>query len=77
MPQPKKPIGVLSKKVPVKRVYEIADSLNKVGYNKIAAGASSRIASAKDISSLIGSGWKDVGNSERYRKLADMATKKK
>jgi hypothetical protein len=76
MKQPKKPLG-LSKKVPAKRVMEIADSLNKIGYKKIAAGASSRIANDKVKTNVIKSGWKDIENSERYKFLVNKAIKKK
>jgi hypothetical protein len=65
------------KKLTVSRTRQVADSLNKVGYKKIAAGASSRIASEETKNSLIKDGSKDVENSERYKKLADKATGKK
>jgi hypothetical protein len=64
-------------KLTVRRTRQVADSLNKVGYKKIAAGASSRIADDKTKTSTIKSGWKDVENSERYKKLADKAEGKK
>jgi len=65
------------KKLTVARTRQVADSLNKVGYKKIAAGASSRIASEETKNSLIKGGSKDVENSERYKKLADKAESKK
>jgi hypothetical protein len=65
------------KKLTVSRTRQIADSLNKVGYKKIAAGTSSRIASEETKNSLIKGGWKDIENSERYKKLADKAEGKK
>jgi hypothetical protein len=65
------------KKLTVARVRQVADSLNKVGNKKIAAGALSRIASEETRNSLIKGGSKDVENSERYKKLADKAEGKK
>jgi hypothetical protein len=75
MAKVKKPQG--DKKLTVARTRQVADSLNKVGYKKIAAGASSRIASEETKNSLIKGGSKDVENSERYKKLADKAEGKK
>lgn len=65
------------KKLTVARTRAVADSLNKVGYKKIASGASSRIANDETKTNVIKSGWKDVENSERYKKLADKAEGKK
>jgi hypothetical protein len=67
----------VGKKLTVTRTREVADSLNKVGYKKIAAGALSRIASDNTKKSLIKGGSKDIENSERYKKLADKAEGKK
>jgi hypothetical protein len=66
-----------AKPVPAPRLQQVVDSLNKVGYNKIAAGVSSRIASKETKADLLKGGSKDVDNATRYQGLIDEAKKKK
>lgn len=62
--------GPRPKPISLKRAYEVADSLENVGYKKIASAVSSRI-SKSDNKDLIKSGWADVNNASRYRSLAN------
>lgn len=78
MPQEKRPLGLKKPpKLSINRVRQIADSLENSGYKKIASSTLSKIASKDTRDSLSKSGWKDVDNSYRYKKLADKASKKK
>lgn len=67
--------------IPVKRAYEVADSLEQVGYAAQRAGYRLKEKAKSDIDKksaeyLISSARKDLSNSERYRSLADKASKK-
>lgn len=64
-------------KLTTKRVREVADSLEDVGYKKIAASVSGRTKPAEKLQDLTKSGWSDIDNSKRYKKLADKAEGKK
>lgn len=66
----------VGKKLTVKRTREVADSLESAGYKKIASSALSKIASKDTRDSLSKSGWKDVDNANRYKKLASKAEAK-
>ena len=66
----------VGKKLTVKRTREVADSLESAGYKKIASSALSKIASKDTRDSLSKSGWKDVDNAYRYKKLASKAEAK-
>jgi hypothetical protein len=86
MKQPKKPIGLSKpKKITVKRAYEVADSLENLGYQTIRAASKLKDSASKNKSEigmkgaeyLMSSGMKDVKNSERYRNLANKVSQKK
>lgn len=64
------------KKLTVARTREVADSLKKVGYNKLASATFSKLATKSERDSLAKYGFKDVENAERYKKLADDAERK-
>ena len=83
MPQEKRPLGLKKPpKLSINRVRQIADSLENIGY---ATTRASKNMNPKDTSSLgkkvknylQESGMRDLRNAERYRKLADKASKKK
>ena len=75
MPQDKRPLGLIkSPKLPIKRVKEISDSLENMGYATLGAARKLKEKAKTDIEKrtadyLGKSGINDLRKSERYRSL--------